>query len=360
MHKTRRRFRGYDYARGGAMFVTICLEQRRRLFGRVDHDGVVLSEAGEIAKSALMEAVAHFVGFITLRSWTIMPDHVHLRFTWSAGHADAVKKIGAFVGRFKQFAHYRIAGRAPSIWEEGYHDLICTSERMNRTVDAYIRNNPLKWWLMHGDRSLMHVVEPFPLPEAGDDDLWRAVGNFDLLENSRIVSLRISQKVPESELPGVVAACRRGALEKGYVYASTFFSPGERMVFKVLAEEDGVPMIRLVPTFMELAYRPHGVEPLLFAKKRLLVLSRMADPEEPPRRGELVGLNYIAAALARASEGGRALYVTAPQGGGNQVGAPQGGGNQVVYGDHPVPPLRGDDLLAAPSRGCKKGDLCSQ
>ena len=159
MHKTRRRFRGYDYARGGAMFVTICLEQRRRLFGRVDHD----------------------------------------------------------------------------------------------------------------------------------DDLWRAVGNFDLLENSRIVSLRISQKVPESELPGVVSACRRGAIEKGYVYASTFFSPGERMVFKVLTEEDGVPMIRLVPTFMELACRPHGVEPLLFAKKRLLVLSRMADPEEPPRRGELVG-----------------------------------------------------------------------
>ena len=130
MHKTRRRFRGYDYARGGSMFVTICLEQRRRLFGRVDHGRVVLSEAGEITKGALMEAVANFVGFITLRSWTIMPDHVHLRFTWPAGHDDAIKKMGAFVGRFKQFSHYRIAGRGPSIWEGGYHDLICTSESM--------------------------------------------------------------------------------------------------------------------------------------------------------------------------------------------------------------------------------------
>ncbi|MBR4616948.1 MAG: transposase [Kiritimatiellae bacterium] len=373
MHKTRRRFRGYDYARGGAMFVTTCLEPRRPLFGRVDHERVALSESGEIAKRALMEAVGHFSGFITLRAWTIMPDHVHLRFTWPAGHADAVKKIGAFVGRFKQFSQYHVAGRGPSIWEEGYHDLICTSERMNRTVDAYIGNNALKWWLMHGDKSLMHVVEPFPLPEAGDDELWRAVGNFDLLEKSRIVSLRISQKVPESELPGVVAACRRGALEKGYVYASTFFSPGERMVFKALAAEESVPMIRLVPTFMELAYRPHGVEPLLFAKKRLLVLSRMADPAEPPRRGELVGLNYIAAAIARASEGGRALYVTAPQGGGNQVGAPtclqplngaaRKGGNRVgrvVYGEHPAAPSRGDNLLAAPSRGCKKGGVCNR
>lgn len=349
MHKTRRRFRGYDYARGGSMFVTICLEQRRRLFGRVDHGRVVLSEAGEITKGALMEAVANFVGFITLRSWTIMPDHVHLRFTWPAGHDDAIKKMGAFVGRFKQFSHYRIAGRGPSIWEGGYHDLICTSERMNRTVDAYIDNNALKWWLMHGDRSLMHVVEPFLVLEAGEESLWRAVGNFELLDKDRLVSLRISQKVPQMALPQVVEVCRRAALEKGYTYLSTFFSPGERMVFKALAAEEGVPMIRLVPMFMELAYRPHGLEPQLFANKRLLVLSRMADPEEPPRRGELVGLNYIAASIARASEGGRAVYVTAPQ----------GGGNQVVYGEHPIM-SRGDNLLAAPSRGGKKGGLCNQ
>ncbi len=60
--------------------------------------------------------------------------------------------------------------------------------------------------------------------------------------------------------------------------------------------------------------------PQLFAQRRLLVLSRMADPAEPPRRGELLGLNYIAAALAEASEGGRSVYAVAPS-----VTAPQGG-----------------------------------
>ena len=231
MHRTRRRFRGYDYARGGSMFVTICLKRRHRLFCCVAHECVELSEAGEIAKRVFVEAVARFAGFITLRALTIMPDHVHIRFTWPAGHADAVKKIGAFMGRFKQFSQYRIAGRAPSIWEEGYHDLICTSERMNRAVDAYIGNNPLKWWLMHGNRSLMHVVEPFPLPEAGGEDLWRAVGNSGLLE-----------------------------------------------------------------------------------------------------------LNYIAAAIARSSEGGRAVYVAAPR----------GGCNQVVYGEHPEAPQGGGTQVDTP------------
>lgn len=332
MHKSHRRFRGYDYAHGGSMFVTTCLAPRRALFGKVDHDRVVLSEAGETAKRDLLEAAAHFAGFITLRSWTIMPDHVHLRFTWPVGCSDAVKKIGAFVGRFKQFLQYHIAGRGPSIWEEGYHDFICVSERMNRTVDAYIKNNALKWWLMHGDKSLMHVVEPFLLPEAGGDDLWRAVGNADLLEERRLVSLRISRKVPESALPQIVAACRRGAEGKGYVYVSTFFSPGEHAVFKAIAEETDAPLVRLAPVFMDLAYRPHGLEPQLFAQRRLLVLSRMADPAEPPRRGELLGLNYIAAALAEASEGGRSVYVAA-----SRAAAPQGGGNQVVYLRHPAP-----------------------
>lgn len=310
------------------MFVTTCLEPRRPLFGRVDHESVVLSDAGETAKCDLLEAAGHFVGFATVRSWKIMPDHVHIRFTWPAGHADAVKKIGAFIGRFKQFSQYHIAGRATTIWEEGYHDLICVSERMNRAIDAYIANNPLKWWLMHGDKSLMHVVEPFLLPAAGGDDFWRAVGNFDLLDMPRIVSLRISRRVPESALPQVIAVCRRGAVERGYIYISTFFSPGERAVFKTLAEETEAPLIRLAPTFMELAYRPHGLEPLLFANKRLLVLSRMADPAEPPRRDELLGLNYIVADIARASEGGRAVYVTASQ----------GDRNQVVYRDHPPLP----------------------
>ena len=44
------------------MFVTISLEPRRPLFGRVDHESVVLSEAGETAKRDLLEAAERFTG----------------------------------------------------------------------------------------------------------------------------------------------------------------------------------------------------------------------------------------------------------------------------------------------------------
>jgi REP element-mobilizing transposase RayT len=308
-HHSLRRLASYDYARGGSMFITATLEPRRPLFGRVDHEKVVRSPAGEAAVGAIEEAQAHFGGFIKARSFEVMPDHLHMRISWPTGRGDALAQIGRFVGRIKQRTHWLVAGHAPSIWHERYHDIVCPSERANRTVDAYIRNNALKWWLMHADRSLMHVIEPFLLPEAGGDDFWRAVGNTALLDSPRLVSLRISQKIQAADLPKIVDVCVRGAVEKGYVYVSTFFSPGERAVMKALAAVDDVPFIRLVSTFMELAYRPRGDEPVLFAKRRLLVLSRMPDPAAKPSRRELVDLNFIAAALARASAGGKAVYI---------------------------------------------------
>ena len=303
------RFKGYDYSRGGSMFTTLVLKGRPKLFGVVDHDQVLLSPNGEYAKGNLVNVAQRFNGIIRLHKYIIMPDHVHLRFSWPAGIPNTLKAIGNFVGRFKQFVHYHVAGHAPSIWEEGYHDLICTSERMNRSVDAYIGNNALKWWLMYADRSLMHVKEPFLLPTGDAGDIWRAVGNSDLAEAERLVAIRISRRVPTNEIPHVVQTCANTAINKGYTYVSTFYSPGERALFKHLATKTSLNMIRLIPTFLDLAYRPHGDEPLLFAKKRLLVISRMADPAADPTRPELLDLNAIAAQLAWGVPGGKAIYV---------------------------------------------------
>lgn len=306
-HASHRRFRAYDYARGGAMFVTIGLSPRKPLFGRVEHERVVFSDAGEAAMRRIREAERLFAGRIRLHRFVIMPTHLHLRFSWPAGLADPQRTIGAFVGRVKQTIHWDVAGHAPSIWEEGYHDLLCTSGYMNRCVDAYIGYNPLKHWLMHQDRSLLHVREPFALPAGEDGGVWRAVGNEALLDADRLLSVRISRRIPQAALPDVVQRFL-GAAAKGYRIASTFYSHGERMLFQALASLPDAPLVRLIPTFLDLAYRPHGLETPLFAARRLLLLSRMADPEAKPTRPELIDLNAIAAELALSRPNGLAVY----------------------------------------------------
>ena len=290
------------------MFVTIGLSPRRPVFGRVYHDHVEHTSAGEAAVRCIREAEGAFAGRIRLHRFVVMPDHLHLRFSWPA-QPGALAVVGRFVGRIKQTIHYTVAGHAPSIWEHGYHDLICTSEDMNRSVDGYIGYNPLKHWLMRCDRTLLHVREPILLPAGcADGSVWRAVGDASLLDAAPLVAMRISRKIPMAKLPEVVEVCRRG-LDRGYRYVSTFFSPGERALATMVAAQDRAVMVRLAPTFLDLAYRPHGHEPLLFASRRLLVLSRMVVPGVVPTRHELLDLNEIAARIALSSPGGKAVYV---------------------------------------------------
>ena len=254
-----RRYAGYDYSRGASLFITVATEPRQRIFGAISKSGVSLSPFGAIAEAALSEAEAHFAG-IGIVKRVIMPDHVHFRIILAKGMPEPVRLIGAFVGRFKQFAQWRIAqaGGPAHIWEKGYHDHICLSRQMNEAIDRYIANNPLKWWLMHGDSTLMRVREPLDKPWLPTDVFWRGVGDVDVGEGQKLVALRISRKVAVAHLGEVATMCARGAM-KGYVYISTFFSPGEHAAYRAIAEGTAAPMVNLRADAVEWGYRPRGM-----------------------------------------------------------------------------------------------------
>ena len=241
----------------------------------------------------------------------IMPDHVHFRIVLAKGMPEPVRLIGAFVGRFKQFSQWRIsqAGGPARIWEKGYHDHICLSRQMNEAIDRYIVNNPLKWWLMYGNSALMRVREPLDKLWLPTDVFWRGVGDVDIGEGQKLVALRISRKVAQSHLGEVAAICARGAA-KGYVYISTFFSPGEHAAYRAVAEETTAPMINLRADAVEWGYRPKGMETTLFGAGRLMVVARMEATDDPAKRADLLWLNEVAR-LTAIGHGGKAVYVTA-------------------------------------------------
>ena len=246
---------------------------------------------------------------IRLFTHVVMPDHVHFRFRLESGVPDPMRAIGAFVGRFKQLSQWRVSqsGGPTHIWGKGYHDHICLSRQMQEAVDRYITYNPLKWWLMHGDRSLMHVREPLAFPWLPNEVFWRGVGSFAPISGMTPVALRISRKVPTEQLNEVVETCVKGA-ERGYCYFSTFFSPGEHAVFRAVAERTSAPLVHLRPFSIHWAYRPTGIEPRLFAAGRLLDLARMEATDDPATRPDMLWLNRCAVEMANAL-GGKGVYV---------------------------------------------------
>ena len=306
-----RRYAGYDYSRGASLFITVATEPRRLVFGSVEQGGAMaLAPYGAIVEASLKEAGEHFGG-ISLVKHVVMPDHVHFRLVVAPGQPNPIRLIGSFVGRFKQLSQWRISkvGGPRLIWEKGYHDHLCLSREMNEAVDHYIENNPLKWWLMHSDGTLMQVREPLDTPWLPSDVFWRGAGNVEIGRGQKLVSLRISRKVAQSQLEHVADICARGA-EKGYIYISTFFSPGEHAAYRAVAERTQAPMVNLRADAVSWGYRPRGMETTLFGAGRLMVVARMEATDDPARRPDLLWLNEIARRAALA-QGGKAVYVTA-------------------------------------------------
>jgi putative transposase len=75
-HRKSIRLKGYDYARAGLYFITICCHERERLFGEVVNGRMELNAAGKTADECWKEIPAHFPHVI-LHEHIIMPNHVH-------------------------------------------------------------------------------------------------------------------------------------------------------------------------------------------------------------------------------------------------------------------------------------------
>lgn len=322
-----RRFKGYDYTRGGSIFITTTLAERRPLLGRVEHDRVVLSSAGEILAAQIARVKGEFPNLM-VRSLAIMPDHLHLRLTWPAGLEAPVVDIGNFVGRIKQYSQHRIreameasrqvglgegAGVEPTwlealvasnIWQKGYHDHLCLSRFINEQVDKYIANNPLKWHLMHGPGCL-RVQEPLFSERLPRDEWWNGVGNLALLDDTtKLCAVQLSRRIRSCDYEAILSRLMAAAREKGYVFAGSFISPLERILFDRLIAAK-LPVVRAVPDPLAMVYRPKGDEPQLFDSGRLLLLSRQVEAED--RYTAWHGINAALGAVARVK--GDDLYV---------------------------------------------------
>ena len=174
-------------------------------------------------------------------------------------------------------------------WQQNYPDWICLSREIIEIVDKYIENNPLKWWLMHGNPPPLKMIEPMVSDVLPGGEWWSGVGNVSLL-GGKLAAVRLSRSNPQREF-GEVAARLMDAVDKGYTLAGTWISPCERAAWGELIRRD-VPIIRASQDPLAMIYRPKGDEPGLFAKGRYLVLSRPGlrrpHPRRPPFQGEKI------------------------------------------------------------------------
>ena len=109
-HRRSIRLRGYDYTRRGAYFVTVCTQDRRRLFGTVVNGRMVLNDAGRMVKTVWDELPGHYPG-VDVDEFVVMPDHIHgvVRLT-GVGAGPCACPAAAWEGQARGPAHTVVSG----------------------------------------------------------------------------------------------------------------------------------------------------------------------------------------------------------------------------------------------------------
>ena len=302
-----RRFHGYDYSRGASLFITVVTSPRHPWFGRVKNARVELSDLGRVVEESIGFTLSRIKG-LRLQRYVVMPDHIHVRVYLSPGLADPLKVLGSFANRLKSWTTRVFHQTQPldvTLWQQGYHDLICMDERMINAVDRYIDYNPLKYELRYGKKAALKLHEPLESFRLTGGEFWRGVGAIELLnEEQEMIALRVSRRTSDARIAEAVQRIKARADE--FIIISGFISPGERAIFDALASNPKGRMIKGLPYAMAHDYMPPSSLLPLINEGRLAIIARGNSPDELSRQA---CLDLNAAIIPIAEKAGRAVYL---------------------------------------------------
>jgi len=150
------RLKGYDYSQAGAYFVTVCAQDRTRLFGNILDGEMRLNDFGGMVADS-WEWLERQYEYVKLDEWMIMPNHIHGIIVISddgrGGSRTAPtgkrKPIGRLIGAFKTVSTKRInelrGTSGTTVWQRNYFERVIRNDNEMHHLREYIVNNPAQW-----------------------------------------------------------------------------------------------------------------------------------------------------------------------------------------------------------------------
>jgi len=296
-----RRFRGYDYSRGAALFITIVTNPRRRLLGKIVDAKLQKTQLGLAVERRIIE-MGQMPG-IRLFNFVVMPDHVHLQLHLRAGLPEPLVVLGRAIGAFKSLCakdFHELTGEAGSLWQQGYHDWICQSAEMIAAVNRYIDYNPLKFELRYNQPEFLAIREPLAAWRLSTEEFWRGIGAIELLDgDTPFIALRISRKLSQQQIGEAVARIRRRVGD--YVFVGGWISPGEKAVRDMLLAEPKGRIIQILPSAMPHDYKVGSLWLGAIRDRRAAIIAR-GNSEIEFSRAACLEVNEAAVRVALAAQ----------------------------------------------------------
>ncbi|MBO4810067.1 MAG: hypothetical protein J5552_00710 [Prevotella sp.] len=322
----KRRCIQHDYRERGIYMLTMAIEGRRPLLGRLAGDAekafVELTALGERVKQCWLDIPRHYPSIEVMRL-CIMPDHIHgVLFVheqlekhlgqvvsgFKAGCNKAARELGvlltAAMPPFTKPGKVRCDAALPQragcydrkhgvLWEPGYHDRILRGKNQLARMLAYVEDNPR--------RLLLKRLHPEFFTRLGTLDVrgipMEAMGNRFLLDNPIKMQVQCSRHLYPSEIDAKQTLLA-SAHDQGAILVSPCISPGEQQI-ATAALDEGIPLIVLLLNGFPAHFKP---QPRYFEaclEGRLLMLAPFAYQTEKLEnmRQRCLQLNDLAARL---------------------------------------------------------------
>jgi putative transposase len=157
------RLTGFDYARPGAYFVTICTHGRACLLSEVRDFQVRKTQIGEVVSECWLELPSSY-SFVELDVFIVMPNHFH-GILWIGEENLGKKSLGQIIASFKARSASRILKEgltAHKVWQSDFFEHIVRTEKDLIRIREYIANNPENWANDHNNPSYSGgYISPF-------------------------------------------------------------------------------------------------------------------------------------------------------------------------------------------------------
>lgn len=173
-HRRSIRLQGYDYAQEGLYFLTLCVQNRKCLFGEIKETRMNLSAMGKVVEAEWLNTCTVRKN-VELHAFVVMPNHFHaiIEIVHRRGalhspiniesalhspiniesecnspepHQSQFKSpsqtVGAIVRGFKSSVSRQLGF---SVWQRDYYEHIIRDEKAYGNISNYINENPLRW-----------------------------------------------------------------------------------------------------------------------------------------------------------------------------------------------------------------------
>ena len=141
----------YDYSQPGAYFITLCVEKRRPILGKIDSSPqVVLSSIGKIVSDVWYSLPQRFpcLDAISQSIFVVVPDHIHGILQITAGGANPSPTLHQILGSFKSITTIetnRLLGTpGQKLWQRSAYEHILRNQQDFDEAAGYIAENPAR------------------------------------------------------------------------------------------------------------------------------------------------------------------------------------------------------------------------